>query len=130
MVIVDLLKKLIGELETETMTTYPEVDLVKLSQIKCSLDEKVDMLKRIDEQILALMEEEDKFIEDIEGADEYKALAYAAIIKMKMFSTEAPVKRALSVTPTTSEPPRMTAILLRLLPFLKFLWFQLCLVLQ
>ena len=130
MVIVVLLKELIGELETETMITYPEVDLVKLSQLKCSLDEKVDMLKPIDEQILDLTEEEDKFIEDIEGAGEYKALAYAAIIKVKKFSTGVLVKRAVSVTPMTSEPPSMTAIRLRLLPLLKFLWFQLCLVLQ
>jgi len=102
-------KRLVGELEAEIATADSEVDLVRLSQLKRILEEKIETLKRLDEQVLDFIEEESEISEDIEEADGYKAMVYAAIIKAEKFSTGAPVKRAVSViNPVHTESPSMT----------------------
>lgn len=50
-----------------------------------------------------ILEEEEEIAEDIEKADEYKALAYAAIIRAEKISTGAPTK-------TVSDESRDSAV--------------------
>ena len=85
-----------------------------MAQLKRSLEEKVETLKQLDNEIIDILEDEDEITDDIEVADEYKGLVYAAIIKAEKYSTGAPTNRSVSdptvvvtspsaVTPTVSD---------------------------
>jgi hypothetical protein len=66
------------------------VDTAKLTQLKLSLQEKLDTLKRLDEEILELTEE-DKFEDEIKQADSYKEGIYSAMAKIdKLCATTPP----------------------------------------
>ena len=71
-----------------------ELDLVKILQLKKHLEEKLPVLEKFDTEILDLLEEEEEIVEDIEMADEYKGLTYAAIIRAEKSLTGAPTKRS------------------------------------
>ena len=75
-----------------------EFDLVKILQLKLNLENKLAVLEKLDSQILDLLEEEEEIAEDIEKADEYKGLTYAAIIRAEKISTGAPTKRSVSAS--------------------------------
>ena len=55
------------------------------------------VLEKLDSQILDLLEEEE-IAEDIEKADEYKGLTYAAIIRAEKITTGAPTKWSVSAS--------------------------------
>jgi len=108
-------KKIIAELEAELTTSLLELDLVQIEKLKHVLQEKTTTLKKLDSDILDLLEDEEEILEDIEVADEYKGIAYAAIIKAEKYTTGAPIKQSVSdstaptvpsgvlVTPTVSD---------------------------
>ena len=62
-----------------------ETDKAKLSQLKLSLQEKLETLKLIDREILELTEE-DKLVDEIEQADAFKERIYAAMVRMEKHS--------------------------------------------
>ena len=75
------------------MEATDERDIAKLTQLKLSLQEKLETLKQLDGEIAELTEE-DNLATEIEQADNYKSDIYEAIVK---------IDRAISATPTT--PP-------------------------
>ena len=96
-------KKMIAELEQELIASSTELDLVKILQLKMNLEQKLTVLEKLDSNILELLEEEEEIVEDIEKADEYKGLAYAAIIRAEKISTGAPTKRSVSASTLSVE---------------------------
>ena len=56
-------------------------DLVRLTQLKLSLQEKLDILKRLDEEILKAPEE-DKVEDEIKQAESFKEGIYSATVKI------------------------------------------------
>ena len=70
-------------------------DVSKLSQLKQSLQEKLETLKLLDGEILELVEEDD-IITEIEAADPFKEGIYASMIKIEKYTAMA--------TPTTPPP--------------------------
>ena len=57
-------KKIIDELETDLMAS-PDLDLVKIAQLKRSLEEKVETLKQLDNEIIDILEDEDERLRSI-----------------------------------------------------------------
>ena len=68
-------------------------DVVRLSQLKLSLQEKLDVLKQLDGEILGLVEE-GSVAEEIEQADRFKEEIYGIMVRIDR----------LSVPPVTSPP--------------------------
>jgi len=94
---------MIAELEEELITSLSELDLVKILQLKKRLEEKLPVIEKLDTEILDLLEEEEEIAEDIEKADEYKGLTYAAIIRAEKGLIGAPTTRSVSATTVTLE---------------------------
>lgn len=65
--------RILGQLDDLLGATDPTnaVAVVKLTQLKLSLQEKLDMLKHLDEEIIDLLKE-DKFEDEIQQADSSK----------------------------------------------------------
>ena len=78
-------KRSMGRLDAELATSSP--DLVKVFQLKRSLEEKIDTLKLLDADLLELLEDEAALTEEIEQADDFKGAIYAAIIKAEKCSS-------------------------------------------
>ena len=74
-------------------------DVMRLSQLSKSLQEKLDVLKTLDSEILDLVEDE-AVEEEIEQADTFKEGIYATIIRIDKYC--APPNT--SATPTAIEP--------------------------
>ena len=74
-------------------------DVSKLSQLKLSLQEKLETIKHIDGEILDLIEE-DKVATEIEQADSFKEGIYASMIRID----ECTMARAVSATPPVPPP--------------------------
>ncbi len=72
-------KRMLGQVDSELATPSPE--LTRLSQLRCSLEEKLETLKLLDAEILDLVEDEEALTDEIEQADEFKSAIYTAIIK-------------------------------------------------
>ena len=62
-----------------------KVDLVKLAQLKLSLQEKLDTLKQFDSEVLELTED-DGVEAEIQNADEYKDGIYSAMVGIDKLS--------------------------------------------
>ena len=80
-------KKMLGQLDSELGTTPP--DYTKVSQLKRSLEEKIDTIKTLDADILNLVSDEAELASEIELADDFKAVVYAAIIKAERLPSGA-----------------------------------------
>ena len=78
-------KRSMGRLDAELATS--SLDLVKVFQLKRSLEEKIDTLKLLDADLLELLEDEAALTEEIEQADDFKGAIYAAIIKAEKCSS-------------------------------------------
>ena len=108
-------KRMIAELEKELIaSSSSELDLVKIMQLKKNLEGKLPVVEKLDTEIIDLLEEEEEIAEDIEKADEYKGLTYAAIIKAKKSLTGAPTKESVSasnITPESSDSEEENATL-------------------
>ena len=70
----------------------------RLSQLKMSLQEKLDVLKQLDGEMLELVDEEG-LAEDIEQSDEFKERTYAAVIRIEEC-------RVWALGPPSAETPR------------------------
>ena len=68
-----------GQLDSELATSSP--DLAKVFQLKCSLKEKVDTLKLLDDKVINYTEDEAALIDEVEQSNDFKAAVYAAIIR-------------------------------------------------
>ena len=75
-------------------------DVMRLSQLSKSLQEKLDVLKTLDSEILDLVDDE-AVEEEIEQADTFKEGIYATIIKIDKYCAPPP---PVSATPTSIEP--------------------------
>ena len=67
-----------------TLEPGPTSDTSKLTQLKLSLQEKLEMLRQLDSEILDLTEE-DHLVDEIEQADIFKEEIYTAITKLRNF---------------------------------------------
>ena len=65
------------------------VDTAKLTQLRLSLQEKLDTLKCLDEEILELMEE-NNFEDEIKQADSFKEGIYSAMAKIDKLCITTP----------------------------------------
>ena len=74
------------------------LDLAKLAQLKLTLTEKLETLRRLDQEILDLTKE-DGLEDEIEQADSYKEGVYAALVKIDTFCEGRP-----------KTPPRVTPV--------------------
>jgi DNA-binding MltR family transcriptional regulator len=72
--------KAIGRAETKLTAGTPDLD--KLSQLKLSLEEKLETLKISDTEILGMVDDRD-MVEEIEQADEFKEGMYAVLVKIE-----------------------------------------------
>ena len=68
-----------SQVDSELATSSP--DFVRLSQLKRSLEEKLETLNLLDAEVLELVEEEAVLADEIEQADDFKGTIYAATIK-------------------------------------------------
>ncbi len=64
-------KRMIGQVDSELAALSPE--LTRLSQLRRSLEEKLETLKLLDVEILDLVEDEEALADEIEQADEFKS---------------------------------------------------------
>ena len=77
-----------GQLESALETSPP--DYGKVSQLKRSLEVKIDTLKALDADILDYMDDETELAEEIEQADEFMGVVYAAVIKAERSTSSVP----------------------------------------
>ena len=99
-------------------------DNAKLSQLKLSLQEKLETLKRLDNEIMELTPE-DGLVEEIEQADSYKEGVYIAMINIEKHmstptATPSPAAETRTTTPPThpfSKAGRVKLLKLTLRPF-------------
>ena len=82
-------KKMMGQLDAALAETPP--DHSKISQLKRSLEVKVDTLKALDSDILNYIDDEGELANEIEQADDYMGVLYAAIIKAEKSVPRDPV---------------------------------------
>ena len=68
----------IGRAEDLLALEKPDID--RLSQVKLTLSEKLEVLKTLDAEILDLVEEGD-MAEEIDQADEFKEKMYAVMVR-------------------------------------------------
>ena len=54
--------RIIAELEEELIASSAELDLVKILQLKKSIEDKLSILEKLDSEILDLLEEEEQVI--------------------------------------------------------------------
>lgn len=85
-------------------------DNAKLSQLKLSLQEKLETLKRLDDEIVELTPE-DGLVEEIEQADSYKEGVYIAMINIEKHlstptATPSPAAETRTTTPPTHPPSK------------------------
>ena len=83
--------KTIGKVE-ELLSSGDAVDNSKFSQLKLSLEEKLETVKRLDIEILDLIEDA-KVVEEIEQADSFKDSIFAAIVRIEKVLTTTPPPR-------------------------------------
>lgn len=86
---------------SEELLAADPLDTFKLSQIKLSLTEKLQLLKQLDEEFLSVVSE-DEVVREIEQADEFKETIYAALVRME---------RALTPVPPATPPTTLPAVL-------------------
>ena len=72
-------------------------NLLKLSQLKLSLQEKLDTLKLLDSEILGLIDE-GELTSEIEQADAFKEGIYTAMIKIDKCVSRAYIKTFVNFT--------------------------------
>ena len=79
----------------EVAAATEEPDTSKLAQLRLSLQEKLEVLKRLDGEILELTGEDD-LVDEIEQADLFKEGVYTALVK---------IEKATMITATPTAPP-------------------------
>ena len=103
--------------------THP-VDLAKLTQLKLSLKEKLEMLSKLDDEILELIDNGGDLVKDIDEADTFKQDIYAPIVKIDNNSSltsitlaaasgTSAVASVVSATPSTTASARLPKLQLR-----------------
>ena len=70
-------------------------DPVKLSQLRLGLGEKLDYLRKLDEEILTLTDDEAEVMQDIEEADKFMQEIYDKLVK---------IDSCLATVPASKEP--------------------------
>ena len=74
-----------------------------LSQLKLSLEEKLDVLKKLDEEVLSLIEDEGGLADEIDQADTFKAGICAALVKIDQLRVAPPTAAGMP-DPASDEP--------------------------
>lgn len=87
----------------EDLLKAPGSDVLRLTQLSRSLQEKLDVLKTLDSEILNLVDG-DSVAEEIKQADTFKEGIYATIVKIDNYCALAPP----TDPPRTSSLPRDT----------------------
>ena len=81
-------------IEADTLLTgmvdVGEPEKVKLAQLKLALEEKLGILRRLDEEILALIEDEADVLADIEEADALTHRKYEQLVRIDALFNVAP----------------------------------------
>ena len=72
--------KMIGQVREALEPEGAETNLSMLKQRRAALEEKMELLRRLDEEILDALTEEDDFTDEIEQADDYRGKLQMAII--------------------------------------------------
>ena len=89
--------RMLNQIDTILSSEAPDVS--KLSQLKLSIQEKLETIKQLDGEILELIEEDDLATE-IEQADSFKEGIYSSMIRIDKCTTA----RAVPATPPTPPP--------------------------
>ena len=99
--------KMIGR--CKTLLTKDPLDRTTLLQLKMNLQEKLDILKRLDEEILGAVEE-DRVAEEIELADDFCEGIFSITVQMDSKLTPlappTPASHVASVTPRREPSPK------------------------
>jgi len=90
--------------QIDTILSEDSLDVAKLSQLKLSVQEKLETIKTPDRELLDLVEEE--LTTEIEQTDGFKEGIYTAIINI--YKCIAMVPTQTSVAPTGSHAPPIT----------------------
>jgi len=103
--------------QTETLLSEETPNVVKLSQSKLSLQEKLETIKVLDGEMLELMEDED-LAEEVQQADGFKEGIYGAMIKIdkcvKMLCVHTPVTTSeLRTPPAAHNKVKLPKLVLR-----------------
>lgn len=82
-----LAERRLAEVDTVTIDIEAggEPDRVKLAQLKLGLEEKLETLKRLDEEIVSLTEIEADVITEIPEADTYSQETYERLVKVEYY---------------------------------------------
>jgi hypothetical protein len=86
----EVLLKRLTEADTvlrEIETSRERADPVKMGQLKLSISEKLEILKRLDDDIIDLTENEDDIIKDISDTDEFNENAYQKLAHIESHLT-------------------------------------------
>ena len=86
---------------TEDFLARDVPDVSKLPQLKLSLNEKLEVLKQLDEEIVGMVNEDDVSGE-IEQSDEFREGIYAVAVRIEC---------ALALPTSTPPPPRSSAVM-------------------
>ena len=89
------------------LLSAPRPNIIPIAQMRPRVQEKLDQLKKLDEEIIALLSTETELAEEIEYSDEARAPLLAALVNIDMHcSPDAPVPSP--VRPTCSRPVAVT----------------------
>ena len=81
--------------KSEELFAADPPDTTKLAQLKMSLKEKLEVLSRLDGEILSLVEEEASISEEIEQSDGFKEGIYAILVRIDSLSQTPPASSTL-----------------------------------
>ena len=82
------------------------LNVVSIAQMRPRVQEKLDQLKRLDEEIIALLSDETELVEEIEHSDETRAPLLAALVNIDMqCSPDTSATVPSPITTTGGRPP-------------------------
>ena len=71
--------RLIGQIEEVVASAEPSIP--RLKTLRTSLEQKLEVIKKLDEEIVDLMEDETEMTSEVEQADVYKETVYSALLQ-------------------------------------------------
>ena len=66
------------------LLSAPRPNIIPIAQVRPRVQEKLDQLKKLDEEIIALLSTKTKLVEEIEHSDEARAPLLAALVNIDM----------------------------------------------
>lgn len=113
--------KWIGEVETlvTTVNGGASLDRLRLSQLKRGLQDQLETLKKLNNEVIALVDDETAIGEEIASSEDFKLTIYGAMFSIEQLEAKGATTTTSPLAPTTSplapttsplsSPPRATA---------------------